>query len=547
MFGAHFETTCPPNEPILDYGPGSVERDQLKASIARWTGSQPEIPLVIGGREVRTGRMGEVRCPHDHERLLATFHQAGPAEVIQAAQSAEKAWKEWASTSTSYRASIFRKAAELLAGRHRFSVVAATMLNQSKTVHQSEIDAACEMIDFLRFNIYFAGLLNQIHPNSDGAELNSFDLRPLEGFVFAVSPFNFTAIGGNLPSAPAIMGNVCLWKPASSVVFSNYQLMLLWQEAGLPDGVINFIPGSGSEIGQAALSLPRLAGVHFTGSSPTFNWIWTQVAQNLESYGSYPRLVGETGGKDFVVVHASAELDSAATALIRGAFEYQGQKCSAASRAYVPDTLWPELRERLVEITKTIKIGDISDLSNFMGAVIDRPAFERITSYQRLAADSHECAIITGGQSDDSTGYFVDPTVIVTTNPYHRLMEEEIFGPVLTIYVYPEKEFQETLLLCDRTSPYGLTGSILATDRKAVDLALTQLRFAAGNFYINDKPTGAVVGRQPFGGGRASGTNDKAGSVFNLIRWISPRTVKENLLPPRDYRYPFMAPGLPQQ
>jgi 1-pyrroline-5-carboxylate dehydrogenase len=442
----------------------------------------------------------------------------------------------------SSRAVVFRKAAELLAGKHRFSMVAATMLNQSKTAHQSEIDAACELADFFRFNTYFADLLTRVHPTSGATELNAFDLRPLEGFVLAVSPFNFTAIGGNLASAPAMMGNVCLWKPASSVVFSNYQLMLLWQEAGLPDGVINFIPGPGSEVGQAALSLPLLAGVHFTGATSTFNWIWTQVAHNLETYRSYPRLVGETGGKNFIVVHASAELESTATALIRGAFEYQGQKCSAASRVYVPDTLWPELRERLVEDTKTIKVGDVSDFSNFMGAVIDRPAFERITAYLRLAADSHDCKIIAGGQADDTAGYFIQPTVVVTTNPHHRLMEEEIFGPVLTIYVYPEKKFQETLLLCDQTSPYALTGSICGRDRKAIDFALSQLRFAAGNFYINDKPTGAVVGRQPFGGGRASGTNDKAGSVFNLLRWTSPRAIKENLLPPKDYRYPFMAP-----
>ena len=541
MFDVQGEFPAPLNEPVFDYRPGSVERERLKESLGHWTGDNVEIPLIIGGREVRTGRMGDVRCPHDHRRLLATFHQAGPKEVQRAAHAAKRAWKEWASTPVSYRVSIFRKAAELLAHKHRFSMVAATMLNQSKTAHQSEIDVVCELVDFFRFNTHFADLLTRLHPVSSPAELNSLDLRPLEGFVLAVSPFNFTAIGGNLASAPALMGNVCLWKPASSVVFSNYQLMLLWQEAGLPDGVINFVPGPGSEVGQAALSHSLLAGVHFTGDTSTFNWIWTQVAQHLETYRSYPRLVGETGGKNFMVVHASAELESTATALIRGAFEYQGQKCSAASRVYVPDILWPELRERLVEDTKSIKVGDVSDFSNFMGAVIDRPAYERITAYQKLAADSKDCSIIAGGGADDEVGYFIQPTVVVTTNPHHRLMEEEIFGPLLTIYVYPEKKFQETLLLCDQTSPYALTGSICGRDRKAIDFALSHLRFAAGNFYINDKPTGAVVGRQPFGGARASGTNDKAGSVFNLLRWTSPRAIKENLLPPKDYRYPFMA------
>lgn len=547
MFDVQNENFCPHNEPVFDYQPGSVERERLKEALDHWSHHKAEIPLIIGGREVRTGRLGEVRCPHDHGRLLATFHQAGPEEIGQAAQAAKKAWKAWASTPAFSRLAVFRKAAELLASKYRFLLVAATMLNQSKTVHQAEIDAACELIDFFRFNTYFAEVLAGLHPVSGAAELNFLDFRPLEGFVLAVSPFNFTAIGGNLPSAPAMMGNVCLWKPSSSVVFSNYQLMLLWQEAGLPDGVINFIPGPAAEVGKPAVGLPALAGVHFTGSTSTMRWIWTELSQNLENYRTYPRLVGETGGKNFVVVHASADLEATATALIRGAFEYQGQKCSAASRAYVPDTLWPKLRERLVEETKSIKVGDISDFSNFMGAVIDRAAFERITGHLRLAADSDDCTIITGGQGHDSVGYFIEPTIIATTNPHHRLMEEEIFGPVLTVYEYSEKEFQETLSLCDQTSPYGLTGSIFGTDRKAIDLAMEQLRFAAGNFYINDKPTGAVVGRQPFGGGRASGTNDKAGSAFNLLRWTSPRAIKENLLPPKDYRYPFMVPEVRKQ
>ena len=543
MVDLQSEIACPPNEPALEYRPGSTERERLQEALAGLDGREMEIPLIIGGREVRTGRIGKVRCPHDHGRVLAVYHQAGPEEIIQAERAAEKAWKDWARAPASSRLAVFRKAAQLLAGKRRLDVVAATMLNQSKTVHQAEIEAACELIDFFRFNAYFASILGRLHPNSDSTELNYFDLRPLEGFVLAVSPFNFTAIAGNLPSAPAMVGNTCLWKPASSVVFSNYQVMLVLQEAGLPDGVINFLPGPGSEVGKAALGQPSLAGVHFTGSTTTFRWIWTEVARNLETYRNYPRLVGETGGKDFVVVHASAEPASTVTALIRGAFEYQGQKCSAVSRAYVPNNLWPEIRGRLVDEIRTIRTGDPSDFSNFMGAVIDRPAFDRITQYLELASDSDDCTILTGGRTDDSAGYFVDPTVIVTADPRHRLMSEEIFGPVLTVYVYPEEEFPEILGLCDRTSPYALTGAVFATDRKAVDLALSRLRFAAGNFYINDKPTGAVVGRQPFGGARASGTNDKAGSVFNLSRWISPRSVKENLQPPEDYRYQFMSPG----
>lgn len=540
MFELQSEISCPPNEPVLEYRPGSPERKRLQETLAGLDGQELEIPLIIGGREIRTGRLGKVLCPHDHRRVLATYHQAGSKEVLQAERAADEAWKDWAYTPASSRLAVFRKAAQLLAGKYRFSTVAATMLNQSKTVHQAEIEAASELIDFFRFNAYFASILGRLHPNSDSTELNYFDLRPLEGFVFAVSPFNFTAIGGNLPSAPAMVGNTCLWKPASSVVFSNYQLMLLWKEAGLPDGVINFLPGPGSEVGKTAIGLQSLAGIHFTGSTPTFHWIWAEVARNLEIYRNYPRLVGETGGKDFVVVHASAEPASTVAALIRGAFEYQGQKCSAASRAYIPDNLWPEIQDRLEENVRSIKMGDPSDFSNFMGAVIDRPAFDRISEYLKLAADSDDCKILIGGRVDDSVGYFVEPTVVVTTDPHHRLMSEEIFGPVLTVYVYPEKEFPEILGLCDRTSPYALTGAVFATDRKALDIALSQLRFAAGNFYINDKPTGAVVGRQPFGGARASGTNDKAGSVFNLLRWISPRSVKENLQPPEDYRYPFM-------
>ncbi len=540
MLHGRIEIPRPENEPVLEYRPGSAEREKLKKTLHRLAGEKIEIPLVIGGREVRTGRLGRVRCPHDHRRVLATFHQAGPEEVRQAAAAAAEAWGEWAAMPASSRLAVFLRAAELLSTKHRFRLVAATMLDLSKTVHQSEIDAAGELIDFYRFNPYFAAQLTRIQPLSGPAEFNRFDLRPLEGFVLAVSPFNFTTIGGNLPAAPAMMGNVSLWKPASSAVYSNYQLISIWREAGLPDGVINFIPGPGNEVGPAALGLPDLAGVHFTGSTATFRWIWAEVGRRLETYRTFPRLVGETGGKDFVVVHASAEVEGAATALIRGAFEYQGQKCSAASRAYVPDSLWPRLKEMLVAETKSIKVGDVADFSNFMGAVIDKRAFERISGYINLAVESTDCDIIVGGQADDAVGYFIQPTIVVTTNPRHCLMEEEIFGPVLTIYVYPAGEFDEVLRLCDETSPYALTGAVLGQDRAVLEQALAKLRFAAGNFYINDKPTGAVVGCQPFGGSRASGTNDKAGSIFNLLRWTSPRTIKENLLPPVDYRYPFM-------
>ena len=530
----------PKNEPVRNYYAPGPDREALEAALAGMAGEPPEIPLIIGGKEVRTGNLAEVRCPHDHGRVLATFHQAGPREVEEAARAAAEAWTEWAALPLSARLPVFLRAAELLAGEYRHRLVAATMLNQSKTAHQAELDATCELIDFFRFNPYFAGQLGGVQPGSGGAEHNRIDLRPLEGFVLAVSPFNFTAIGGNLPTAPAMMGNTVLWKPASSVVFSNFQLMEIWKKAGLPDGVINFIPGAGSEVGPAALARPDLAGIHFTGSTDTFRWMWAKVGRELERYRAFPRLVGETGGKDFVVAHPSADFEALGAALIRGGFEYQGQKCSAASRAYLPQSLWPRLKELLVQETEKIKVGDVADPSNFMGAVIDRASFDRIGEYLDLARSSAECTVLAGGQADDSVGYFVRPTVIETTDPTHRLMEEEIFGPVLTVFVYPDEKFSEILSLCDRTSPYALTGSIFARDRAAVEEALAKLRFAAGNFYINDKPTGAVVGRQPFGGARGSGTNDKAGSIFNLLRWTSPRTIKENLLPDTAWRYSFM-------
>jgi len=541
MLDAKSDIPLPQNEPIYSYKPGSPERAALKAALKELAGQEMEIPLVIGGREVRTGRLGRVRCPHDHRRILATFHQAGPEEVEQAARAAAQAWREWSALPARARLSVFLRAAELLSTKYRAQMVAATMVNQSKTVYQAEIDAIGELVDFYRFNPYFADQLARLQPLSGGAELNRFELRPLEGFVFAISPFNFTTLGGNLPSSPVMMGNVSLWKPASSVVFSNYLLLDLWREAGLPAGVINFLPGPGDQVGPAVLSQPDLAGIHFTGSTATFKWLWSEVGRRLETYRTFPRLVGETGGKDFVVVHPSADLAAAAAGLIRGAFELQGQKCSAASRAYVPKSLWPKLKKRLIEETATIKMGDVADLTNFMGAVIDKASFDKIAGYLGLAAESPSCRIIAGGEADDSVGYFVRPTIIETTDPMHRLMEEEIFGPVLTVYVYRDRDFEQVLRLCDQTSPYALTGAVFAKDQAALELALRELRFAAGNFYVNDKPTGAVIGRQPFGGSRWSGTNDKAGSILNLIRWVSPRTVKENLMPPTDYRYPFMA------
>jgi 1-pyrroline-5-carboxylate dehydrogenase len=536
-----FNVPSPKNEPVLNYAPGSPERKTLQESLEALSANPAEIPLIINGEEVRTGNLAQVFCPHDKRRLLATYHKAGAKEIQTAVAAANKAWPEWAAMPWEARLSVFLKAADLLAGKYRFILNAATMLNQSKTAFQAEIDAACELIDFFRFNCFYAQQVYAMQPESSPGMWNYLEMRPLEGFVFAVTPFNFTSIAGNLPSAPALMGNTVIWKPASSVVFSNYQLMKLWQEAGLPPGVINFLPGSAGQVGDPVLSHTDLAGVHFTGSTAVFQGMWSLIGRNIAQYKTYPRIVGETGGKDFVVVHASADPEAAATALIRGAFEFQGQKCSAASRAYIPDTLWPKLKELLVNEIKTIRIGDVQDLSNFMGAVIDRSAFDSIKKYIAYAKSSVEAKIVVGGECDDSKGYFIQPTVVLTTNPHFKLMEEEIFGPVLTVYVYPQNKFEETLELCNRTSPYGLTGAIMAQDRMAITKAFEALRFAAGNFYINDKPTGAVVGQQPFGGSRASGTNDKAGSMLNLLRWVSPRTIKETFVPPRDYRYPFLA------
>jgi len=541
MNNALIKVPVPKNEPIYDYAPGSPERESLKVQLKKMLSEEIEIPLIIGGKEVHTGNLADCRCPHDHSHLLGRYHKAGAEEIDLAVKESKKAWKDWSEMDWVSRLSVFLRAAELLATKYRYILNAATMLGQSKTAHQAEIDSACELIDFYRFNPYYITQIYAQQPDSSPATWNYLEYRALEGFVFAVTPFNFTAIAGNLPTSPAMMGNTVLWKPASSAVYSAYFLTQLWKEAGLPEGVINFIPGPGRYVGDPVLEKPDLAGVHFTGSTVVFQGMWKTIGSSIMNYKSYPRIVGETGGKDFVFVHSSADPEAVATALIRGAYEYQGQKCSAASRAYLPSNLWPSIKDRLVEDIKTIKMGDITDFSNFMGAIIDKLAFDSIVEYIEYAKKSKESDIIVGGGYDDSKGYFVEPTVVVVTDPRHKLMEEEIFGPVLTVFVYPESDFSKTLELCDTTSPYGLTGSIFAADKKAVVEAYNTLRHAAGNFYINDKPTGAVVGQQPFGGARGSGTNDKAGSFLNLLRWTSARAVKENLNPPKDYRYPFMS------
>ena len=530
----------PVNEPVLSFAPGSGERRSLEAELARMKSEVIEIPLIIGGKEVRTGDMGECRIPHEHGHLLARYHKAGQREVDQAVAAAAEAWGSWSELDWNARAAIFLRMADLLAGRHRMILNAATMLGQSKTCHQAEIDAACEYIDFLRFNAHYMAEIYAQQPGSNPGMWNSVEYRALEGFVFAVTPFNFTSIAGNLSTAPAMMGNTVLWKPASTSVFSGWYLSQLFAEAGVPAGVINFLPGSGAQVGGPVLAQRALAGVHFTGSTPVFQGMWKTIGDNIASYRSYPRIVGETGGKNFVFVHQSADAATVAVGLLRGAFEYQGQKCSAASRAYIPSSLWPSVRERLVSDLSTVKIGDVEDYQNYMGAVIDEAAFTTISGYIDYARSSDKAEIIAGGTCDGSRGWFIEPTVVLTTDPHFTLMEEEIFGPVLTIFVYLDAEFDETLTLCDETSPYALTGAIFARDRYAIDRAARRLRHSAGNFYINDKPTGAVVGQQPFGGARASGTNDKAGSAANLMRWTSARTTKETLSPPIDYRYPFM-------
>jgi 1-pyrroline-5-carboxylate dehydrogenase len=535
-----FRVPTPVNEPVRAYGPGSAEKKSLKAELARQRAEGVDIPLVIGGREIRTGDTEDVLVPHDRRRRLGVVHRAKPEHVAQALEACQKARDEWGALPWQERAAIFLRAAELLAGPWRDRINAATMLGQSKTVHQAEIDAACEAIDFLRFNAHFAERVYGEQPLSTSAAWNRFEHRPLDGFVFAVAPFNFTSIGTNLSSAPALLGNTVLWKPASTAVWSNYLVMKLFEAAGLPPGVINFVPGRGATVGDPVIDDPRLAGVHFTGSTSTFNGIWSSIGRNIARYKQYPRLVGETGGKDFVIAHPSADRTALAVALGRGAFEYQGQKCSAASRAFVPASLWPELREELGGMLAQMRMGDTSDFTNFLGAVIDARSYEKQKQAIEAARKSPDAEVVLGGECDDSEGFFVSPTVILAKQPGYATMCTELFGPVLTVHVYPDARWEQALEQCANGSEYALTGAVFAEDRAALSQAQTALRFAAGNFYINDKPTGAVVGQQPFGGSRASGTNDKAGSILNLLRWVSPRTIKETFVPARDWRYPFL-------
>ncbi|MBN1448281.1 MAG: L-glutamate gamma-semialdehyde dehydrogenase [Bacteroidetes bacterium] len=540
MSNAYFKVPAPVNEPIRAYAPGSPEKTELKAKLAELKGTEIDIPLIIGGEEIRTGDTAKMVIPHEHGHTLGVYHRAGEKEVNMAVEAALEAQKTWSVMPWEQRVSIFLKAADLLAGPWRATVNAATMLGQSKTVYQAEIDSACELIDFWRFNSHYMAELMKDQPYSPAGMWNRVEYRPLEGFVFAVTPFNFTSIAGNLPTSPAIVGGVALWKPASSAVYSAYYLMKLLEEAGLPKGVINFIPGSGGKVGNPVMSNPNLAGIHFTGSTAVFQDMWKTIGNNISKYKYYPRIVGETGGKDFIFAHNSADVDALVVAAIRGAFEYQGQKCSAASRMYIPKSIWPAFKEKYVAEVAKIGMGDPADFTHFMSAVIDKAAFTNITAYIDYAKNAADAEIITGGKYDDSKGYFIEPTTIVTTDPRFKSMEEEIFGPVLTIYVYEDEKFDEALDLCDTTSMYALTGAIWAQDRAILVKMSDRLRNAAGNFYINDKPTAAVVGQQPFGGGRASGTNDKAGSAVNLLRWMSVRTMKETFVPPKDWRYPFM-------
>ena len=541
MFNGIFQVPQPVNEPALNYAPGSPERNEVKAKLNELLGGEIDVPMIIGGEEIRNGTLAEMVCPHDHQHVLGKYHQGNALYVERAIAAANQAKHEWSRMPWDSRAIVFLKAAELLAGKYRQTVNAATMLNMSKTPHQAEIDAACELIDFWRFNPHFMQMVYGDQPLSTKGVMNYMEHRPLDGFVLAITPFNFTSIAGNLPTAPALMGNTVLWKPASAAVLPAYFLMKILAEAGLPPGVINMVPGSGPIIGPAALANVGLGGIHFTGSTRVFSTIWLEVGSDIRKYVAYPRIVGETGGKDFIFAHASADVDALVTALVRGAFEYQGQKCSAASRAYVPDSLWPAVKERMLAEIQDVKMGDVADFGNFMGAVIDRNAFATISGYVEFAKSSPDLEILTGGGCDATTGYFIQPTVVLSKEPQSKLMVEEIFGPVLTVYVYPEGKYEETLKLCDQTSPYALTGAIFALDRGAIVKAMDALRHAAGNFYVNDKPTGAVVGQQPFGGSRASGTNDKAGSWLNLERWVTPRTIKETFLPPTNFRYPYMA------
>ena len=530
----------PANEPVKTYLKGSPEREALEKELKRQSSIEIEIPLIIGGKEVRTGNTGKVVMPHDHQHVLATYHKAGPAEVRMAIDAAMAAHKQWSETDWTVRAAILLKAAELISTKYRALMNAATMLGQSKNFYQAEIDSTCELIDFLRYNAHFASEIYGFQPKSAKGQINTVEYRALEGFVFALTPFNFTSIASNLNMSPVLMGNVTVWKPSTTAILSNYYLMQIYKEAGLPDGVVNFIPGKGSVIGAEIFASEHLAGVHFTGSSATFNTLWKQVGDNIDHYRTYPRLVGETGGKDFIFVTPSAVAEDVSTAAFCGAFEFQGQKCSAASRMYIPKSLWPKVLSQMKDFAVEAKMGDVCDPDNFINAVIDEVSFDNIAANIEYAKNSPDAEVVLGGGCDKRKGYFVEPTVIVTTNPHFKTIEEEIFGPVLTVYVYEDAEMDAAVELCDKTSPYGLTGAVFGQDRMMVQAVADKLRYAAGNFYINDKPTGAVVGLQPFGGSRKSGTNDKAGGEFNLIRWAIPRAVKETLVPARGFKYPYM-------
>jgi len=536
-----FHVPLPKNEPVLNYAPGTPERIKLKKAIGELLKQQAEIPMFINGKDVKTGKLKEIRAPHDHNHILGYYHEVDKESVQMAMDAALAAREKWASMPWEDRASVFLKAADLLCEPEYWTKInAATMLGQSKNVFQSEIDAVCELADFLRFNVKYMTEIYDFQPISPSGIWNRLDWRPLEGFIFAVTPFNFTSIAGNLPSAPAMLGNVVVWKPSKSQILSARVIMELFRDAGLPAGVINqvFVPGPVAS--DVVFMHPDFAGIHYTGSTEVFQGIWKTIGSNIFRYKNYPRIVGETGGKDFVFVHPSAHPNQVSTALIRGAFEYQGQKCSAASRAYIPESLWPEIRDLMLSDLATFKMGGPEDFSNFINAVIDETAFNRLSDVIERIKKEKTASIIAGGKCDKSVGYFVEPTIVVTSDPGYFTMQEEFFGPILSVYIYPDNKYEETLDICDKTSMYGLTGSIFATDREAINLASQKLMYSAGNFYINDKPTGAVVGQQPFGGSRGSGTNDKAGSVLNLLRWLTPRAIKENFVPPTTYKYPFM-------
>ena len=536
-----FSFPKPENEPVLGYKPGSAERKEIRKALDELYNVVTDIPAIIGGQEVRTAETGTVVMPTENHHVLAKYYKVGEKEVQMAIEAAMKAHEEWANTPWIDRASVMQKIATLICGKYRWLINAATMLGQGKTTMQAEIDSACELADFLRYNAYYASQIYSDQPCSDKGTLNYVTYRPLEGFVFAITPFNFTSIASNLCLSPVLMGNVCIWKPSTTALLSNFILMKIYKEAGLPDGVVNFLPGSGSTIGKVAFANPNLAGVHFTGSTGTFNSFWKSIGDNIANYRTYPKIVGETGGKDFIFVHKSADADQVATAIVRGAFEFQGQKCSAASRAYVPASLWPAVKELVGKMMAEIKMGDVRDFGAFVNAVIDEASFDNNMRYIEHAKQSPDAEIVFGGHGDKSQGWFIEPTVILAKTPKYKSMCEEIFGPIITIFVYDDEKYEETLHLCDETSPYALTGAIFANDRKALRQGAEILKYAAGNIYYNDKPTGAVVGQQPFGGARASGTNDKAGSYLNLIRWTSPQAIKETFDPAHDYKYPFIS------